>query len=400
LIERRINENEEQFLWRLGQEKDNGTLDLSWDEIADIMNKEFRDDESQYLTPAAYRKPYQYAKRFMDAGVFRKYGDDSSYIFELREAKENIQKEKQKLSDERTAINRKLRETARTEEDLARLESLIRENGQTVFKPIYTDMTISDNDMIIAISDFHLGTNVNNNFGVYNAEIAEKRLIQYLKQIIEIKNLYQSENAYILLIGDLISGEIHITNQLENRENLTEQVQKSAELISAFTYEISKHFKNVYVNGVAGNHSRTSFKDQVLRGNRLDNLIPWYMKAKLSSVDNVVFIDESNYDSTIGCVDIRGNRYLLVHGDYDEFSEKGISRLILMLGFKPTAIFYGHMHHCSFDEIANVKLIRSGSFCGAADDFSVTKRLSGRPSQMVCIATSDGIKTICPIELS
>ena len=400
MIERLVNENEEQFLWRLGQEKDKGLLDLSWDEIANIMNREFRDDESQYLTPTAYRKPYQYAKRFMDAGVFQKYGDDSSYIYELREAKETIQKEKQKLSDERTAINRKLRETARTEEDLARLEALIRENGKTVFKPMYTDMTVSDNDMIIAVSDFHLGTNVNNSFGVYNSEIAEKRLIRYLEQIIEIKNLYQSENAYILLMGDLISGEIHITNQLENRENLTEQVQKSAELISAFVYEICKHFKNVYVNGVAGNHSRTSFKDQVLRGNRLDNLIPWYMKAKLSSVENIAFIDDGNFDSTIGCVDIRGNHYLFVHGDYDEFNEKGISRIVLMLGFKPTAIFYGHMHHCSFDEIANVKIIRSGSFCGAADDFSVTKRLSGKPSQMVCIATNDGIKTICPIDLS
>lgn len=400
MIDRLANENEEQFLWRLGQAKDNGTLDMSWDDIADVMNKTFRDDESEYRSEAAYRKPFQYAKRFMDAGVFSKYNGGDSYIYELREAKQEIQKEKQKLSDERTAINRRLRETARTEEDLAKLEALIRENGQTVFKPVCRDAVASDNDMIIAISDFHLGTNVSNHFGAYSAEIAEARLIHYLNEIIKIQELHQSENAYVLLIGDLISGEIHITNQLENRETLTEQVQKSAELICAFTYELSKHFRNVYVNGVAGNHSRTSFKDQVLRGNRLDNLIPWYMKAKLACVENVKFVDEENYDSTIGCVNVRGNQYLLVHGDYDEFNEKGISKLILMLGFKPTAIFYGHLHHCSFDEIANVKLIRSGSFCGSADDFSVSKRLSGRPSQMVCIATKDGIQSIHPIDIT
>lgn len=400
MIEKRANENEEQFLWRIGQSKDSGSLDISWDEIADCMNREFRDDESQYLTSAAYRKPYQYAKRFYEANVFGRYETNDDYIRELRDVKDEIQREKQKLSDVRVDINRKLRESARTEEDLARLETLIKENGKTVFEPVQRPVISSDNDLIIALSDFHLGTNISNQFGAYNADIAERRLMKYLREIIKIQELYQSENAYVMLIGDLISGEIHITNQLENRENLTEQVQKSAELISAFVYELSNHFHTVFVNGVAGNHSRTSFKDQVLRGNRLDNLIPWYMKAKLGCVENVVFIDGDNHDATIGRIDVRGNPYLLVHGDFDEFNEKGISKLVLMLGYKPTAIFYGHMHHCSFDDIANVKLIRSGSFCGAADDFSVTKRLSGNPSQMVCIATSDGIKTICPIDLS
>jgi len=399
LIEKRANENEEQFLWRIGQSKDSGSLEISWDEIADYMNREFRDDESQYLTSAAYRKPYQYAKRFYEANVFGRYETNDDYIRELRSVKDEIQREKQKLSDVRVDINRKLRESARTEEDLARLETLIKENGKTVFEPVQRPVISSDNDLIIALSDFHFGTNVGNQFGAYNAEIAERRLMKYLQEIIKIQELYQSENAYVLLIGDLISGEIHITNQLENRENLTEQVQKSAELISAFVYELSKHFHMVYVNGVAGNHSRTSFKDQVLRGNRLDNLIPWYMKAKLGCVENVAFIDGDNHDATIGRIDVRGNPYLLVHGDYDEFSEKGISKLVLMLGYKPTAIFYGHMHHCSFDDIANVKIIRSGSFCGSADDFSITKRLNGNPAQIVCVATENGIDAIYPVNL-
>lgn len=399
MITRLQNESEEQFLWRLGQGKDNGTLNMSWDEIALVMNKEFRDDESEYLSEAAYRKPYQQAKRFYEAGTFNKY-DKDSYIEELREAKQDLQKEKQKLSDERAAINRKLRADARTEEDLSRLENLIKENGQTVFKTVYNQNRMSENDLVIILSDFHLGVNTNNNFGVYNSNVAEERLVKYLDRIIEIQELYDSENAYLLLLGDLINGEIHFTNQLENRENLTEQVQKSAELISAFTYELSKHFNHVYVNGVAGNHSRTSFKDQVLRGNRLDNLIPWYMKAKLSCVENVSFVDGDNHDSTIGCVNIRGKHYLLVHGDFDEFSEKGISRLVLMLGYKPTAIFYGHLHHCSYDEIANVKLIRSGSFCGTTDDFSISKRLNGNPAQMVCVANVDGIKALYPIDLN
>lgn len=63
------NENEEQFIWRLGQAKDSGELDMSWDEIADIINRELCYDDRP-LSEAAFRKPYQQAKRFFEAGVF------------------------------------------------------------------------------------------------------------------------------------------------------------------------------------------------------------------------------------------------------------------------------------------------------------------------------------------
>ena len=61
MFKRLDDENERQFLWRLGQAKDNGLVDFSWEEIADIMNKEFREDVSEYRSEAAYRKPYQQA---------------------------------------------------------------------------------------------------------------------------------------------------------------------------------------------------------------------------------------------------------------------------------------------------------------------------------------------------
>lgn len=87
------NETEESFIWRLGQAKDSGNLDLSWEEIADIINKEFRSDESEYESEAAYRKPYQQTKRFFEAGVFNKLNEDG-YIKELQFQKESFQKKK------------------------------------------------------------------------------------------------------------------------------------------------------------------------------------------------------------------------------------------------------------------------------------------------------------------
>lgn len=398
MFKRLDNENEEQFLWRIGQAKDNGVIDLNWDEIADIMNKEFRDDVIEYRSEAAYRKPYQQTKRFYEAGVFEDFSQDI-YISELREAQQEIRKEKQKLFDERTQINKLLREQARCENDLEYLGKLIKERAFNYLIPHATPSLTSDNDLFICVSDFHLGSSNDNYFGKYNSDIASQRLTEYIEKIIEIQKLHNSENAYVGFLGDLINGEIHFTTQLENRENLTTQVQKCAELLSSFIYELSKHFKNVFINGVAGNHSRTSYKDQVLRGNRLDNLIPWYMKAALQHIENITFVDDDNYDDTIGKITIRGKEYLLVHGDWDSFNQAGVSKLVMMIGYKPTAIFYGHMHKCSYDDIYGVKIIRSGSFSGTGDDYCVSKRILGNASQMVVVLDNVGVKACYPIEL-
>lgn len=392
------NESEEQFLWRIGQAKDNGLIDWDWPTIADIMNKEFRPDESEYRTEAAYRKPYQQAKRFFDAGVFKGH-DDNSYIQELRNTKQELRKEKQKLFDERTELNRKLRNEARIENDLAYLASVISENSKKRLIPFKSKHIESENDLLICISDFHLGITNNNVFGHYDSDVAVTRLADYYDSIEQIAYNHHCKNAYVVFLGDLINGEIHLTSQLENRETLTEQVQKAAEMLSDFVHLLSGLFENVYVNGVAGNHSRTSFKDEVLRGNKLDNLIPWYMKAALQHINNVIFIDEENYDPTIGKIDIRGNEYILVHGDYDQFNEAGVSKLVMMIGHKPCSILMGHMHHNSYDDINGVKIIRSGSFAGTGDDYCITKRLYGKPSQMAVVVDKSGVKCCYPIDL-
>ncbi len=376
-------------------QKANHIVDMDWQEIIDKYGLNIHYDTLRKATQTIFGGAFvsEYFKSKQASKT------DDTYLAEIRAEKQEIRKEKQKLFDERTAMNKTLRETARIEEDLTRLENLIKENGRIVFHDIKPEVRPSDNDMIISLSDFHLGISTDNYFGKYNSDIAAERLQQYLSKILKIRELHESENAYVALLGDLLNGEIHFTTQLENRENVTEQIQKSAELISAFIYELSKHFNCVYVNGVAGNHSRTSFKDQVLRGNRLDNLIPWYMKAKLSGVSNITFIDDNNYDATIGYCNIRGNNYLLVHGDFDGFSESGVSKLVMMLGYKPTAILYGHLHRCSLDDVAGVKIIRSGSFCGTSDDYTVSKRISGSPQQMVCVVNDAGVDACYPINL-
>lgn len=375
--------------------KVNHTTDMDWQEIIEKYGLTLHYDTlrkaTQTIFGGAFVSEYYKAKHAANTG-------NDKYLSEIRAEKQAVRMERQKLFDERTELNRKLREEARTQNDLCFLGDLIQEKA-AIELPAYNPPAIcSDNDLFACVSDFHYGATNNNTFGRYDSEIAAKRLYEYIDGILEIQRIHQSENIYVGFLGDLISGEIHFTVQLESRECLVKQIQDAAVLLSDFIYQLSLHFKNVYVNGVAGNHSRTSFKDQVLRDNRLDNLIPWYMKARLAHIENVHFVDCDNYDPTIGKVVIRGDEYWMVHGDWDLFSESGVSKLVMMIGHKPKAIFYGHMHHNSYDEVASgVQIIRSGCFSGSGDDHCVSKRIGGKPGQMVSVIGEGGVKCLYPV---
>ena len=390
-------ETEEQFVWRIGRAIDSGATEIDWPEAAAIINQTFRNDESEYRGESAYRKPYQQARRFFESGVFQGYKTEDDYLDEIREEKERLIIEKQKLFDERNSVNRKLRSQSRIESDLSYLRDLILNSAPEWFPNYDIKYIDSNKDMLIGLSDIHIGGNIANTFGTYNSDIAKERLNAYANYIIKKQETEQCQNAYVALLGDLINGNIHTTVRLENREDNIRQTKIAAELITAFIYKIGPYFESVHINSVSGNHSRIGEKDEVLRQERLDAIIPWYMEAALNDLDNIVFDDLLNYDSTISSLDIRGKEYLMVHGDFDKFSESGVAKLALFVGHKPYAVLYGHLHHCSFDDVSCVNMLRGGSLAGPIENFSIERRIVGRASQMIAILDNGEIDEFCPV---
>lgn len=371
-------------------DKINGVNDLDWSEIIAKYNLNMASDTlrkaSSTIFGGAFVKSYIQAKNAIS-------DNDTAYDVQLRE----IRREKQKLFDERAAFNKSNRDIARLEQDLDYLEELIKGTQYKPFDIVYHNDR--DKDLIVLLSDMHIGLNVEGNFGKYNSDIAKEMLGKYLGEVVDAIELYKIQNVYVILLGDFISGNIHTTVQLQNRENVIEQIQLASEMTSDFIYNIAKHCDNVIVNSVGGNHSRLGKKDDVLRDERLDNLVMWYAEAKLGNITNVHFEVEENIDPTIAKNTIRGKVYYSVHGDYDSFSESGVSKLVMMTGEIPSVVFYGHMHHNSFDDINNIKIIRSGSFAGTGDDYTVSKRISGKPSQVMCVVDNTGIRNFIPVDL-
>ena len=253
----------------------------------------------------------------------------------------------------------------------------------------------SSNDLLIGLNDIHYGISINNYWNQYSPEIAKQRICMYLDRIVSIKHTHNSENCYVCANGDFISGNIHRTIEISNCENVVKQVMDVSELISWFLKNLCEVFNNVYFLSVSGNHSRISEKDNSPKDERLDSLIPWYVKSRLQNVKNIYIID-NNIDETFNIINIRGLNYLNVHGDYDGVST--IQKLTSMIDKEIYCIHFGHKHHNYTDYFNKYKIIMSGSMMGI-DDYCIQKRIYGKAQQLVGVCTKDGILCTYDVDL-
>ena len=399
-FERKPEENENQFIWRLCNAKDTGVIDITWPELAKYLNRGiYKDAEENYLGESAYRKRFQMAKNMYE-DVFSKM-ESNEYSDDLMEKKRELERAKIAFRDERNAWQKQNYTDARVAQRLDYLEEELKSIGKNVFSVENNNVkSFSDNDLLVVLSDLHIGQTFNTTFGKYNTDIAAERLYKYLLEIKEIQKRHNSEECWVSIQGDLISGSIHNTLAITNRENVIDQIKIATEYISSFITELSKCFNIIHVTNVSGNHSRIiQKKEDSIHDERLDDLIFWSVKNLVGHLDNVDML-ENAYDIGISEMNIRGKCYVGVHGDYDSFSKQGVGNLTMMIGKIPYAVIFGHLHTCTYDDVGGVRLIRGGSLGGCGDQYTIEKRLNGKPSQMVCVCSSEGIECCYPIEFS
>lgn len=395
-LKRKQDESELQYIWRLCSAKDSSTLDMTWSELASVLNKELRADDEEW-TESAYRKKYQQAKIFYEE-VFSKMESDT-YNNELMVQKRELERLKIAFRDERNAWQRQNYADKRAEETLELLETELKQLGNANFETHTTPIISSENEMVICLSDLHIGQTFSSVFGEYNSDIARRRLNEYLNKVIEVGKLHNIRKVHTISLGDQISGSIHKSIAITNRENVIEQIRLATELISSFCYELTKHFEVVQFYNVSGNHTRIDRKDDSLHNERLDDTIGWAVSLSLNHIENFHYMKHRNLDIGLADLNVCGKTYIACHGDYDPMTKQGVSNLCMLLGFIPTGIFRGHMHYPAMNELNGVKVIQSASLAGSGDDHTIECRLTGKPSQTLCVCNSNGIECIYNVEL-
>lgn len=375
----------------------NKTEYRTYEELSEILF-----GEGNCFNESEVRKRMYGMKRMIELhDKYEKTPAQNNDVIEIQLAKRELEAAKVQFRDERAAWNRQNTIDARVNQKLDYLETVLKESGERIYIPSPVEVCVgnSDNDLLVILSDLHIGAAFSSEWGEYNSDIATRRLNQYIREIVKIAERHNSENCFVSIQGDLISGNIHKSIQVTNRENVIDQIKIAANLITDFCFELSNYFKKVTITNVSGNHSRIDKKEDAIHSERLDDLIGWIVKNSLNHINKITF-KENNLDIGIASIDIRGKEYIAVHGDYDSYSPSGVSNLCMMIHRIPYAILYGHLHHCSVDEVNGVKMVRGGSLAGSGDAFTIEKRLSGKPSQMVCVCSSAGIEAYYPVELN
>jgi len=375
-----------------------------------LVDGTLADEDYSELAPYVYGKEYSsdVARRMMygsrrtlellDEQAVKQITSDD-ILSELDAKMIESKKERQKFYDQRNALTKVIRDRSRQEELNEILYEAIQSGNLPQLNYQRTEIEPSDNDLLVSLNDIHYGANVQNYWNTYNSDICRDMMCRYLDKIISIGETHGSENCIVWANGDEISGNIHQSIAVTNKETVIEQIKGVSELIAEFLAELSKHFRQVTYVSVAGNHSRIDpNKDKALISERLDDLVEWYLAARLQNFDNVVVGGGEKVDCTMYLIDVRGKTYCGVHGDFDGSATK-IQALQTMAQKPLYAVLSGHLHHNKIDDVQGIKTIMAGSFLGM-DDYCVQKRIYGRAEQMVCVCDSDGIRCTYPVPLN
>ena len=392
-IERRPDETRFDYHKRLinGKLVDKTLSDIDYSELSEYVYGQ------AYSSDVARRMMYGSRRTLEMVEEERVHSiSDESILSEMDEKIAALRAERRRLYDQRNAWNKIHDEQGRYEEICEIIETSINNNLPSLnYVPCAAQQ--SDNDLIVTLHDIHYGAVVHNAWCDYDSSVCRLMMTHYLDRILGIARTHNSENCYVVCAGDCISGSIHQSIAVSNKEDIIGQVTGVSELIAEFLAELSHHFRSVEYLGVAGNHSRINpNKNDAILSERLDNLIEWYLAARLQNFDNI-FIHTAKMDTTMALLDVRGKTYCCVHGDFDG-SDAKVQALQTMAQRPLYGIISGHLHHNAVSGVQGIKTMMAGSFLGM-DDYCVQKRIFGRPEQMVYVCDHTGAFCAYDIDL-
>ena len=384
ILRRLDGETEDQCIWRIGNAKNNGLLgDMTWVEIANFLNKEFREDETKYYDSSAYRKKY---RNFADAyeGIFSKTNFTESQMDEYTKRKHELDKARVKLQTEKLEYNRWLREEARDELICEKICEAIKTLPPLEI-PKRIIPTHSNREGVLLLADAHYGVEFKI-FGLfgeilneYSPEIFEVRMWNLLDQVVEIcrKEGFTSLNVYDL--GDEIDGLLRVSQLWKLRYGVLDSAVYYGRFIVNWLNELSKSVYVKYQMVKDSNHCqlrllgqpKNTFKDE-----NVSVIITEKIIDKLGDNPNFEFIQ--NPTGLIFDDNIVGYSVLGAHGECKNL-EQAIKELSRTYKTEIDFMVGGHKHHQNSINVGiESDVIGAPSIIGI-DDYSLSLNKTSDP---------------------
>lgn len=351
---------------------------LTWMDIATILNKEFNVN----YTADKYRKE---SYKLLDA--------DSSEVIKADDRIFEFKKEQVKLNDQRLQINALTRLAAREEtfkEIALEVANSISQN-KVLDIPDKIQVENTSKKAILCLGDWHYGLDVDLFYNQYDTEIAVQRINTLLNKTIEHISEHNIDDLYVINLGDMISGRIHLPLRINNRIDTVQQTIEISEILAEFLTVLSQYTHVNYVS-VSDNHSRVEpNKKESLQTESFARIIDWFLHERLSSNNNVEFIDNT-FSEDFAVFNVFEHTVVAVHGDKDP--QKGIiDKLNSYLQGHIDLLISAHRHHFTADENNFTEFYCNGSLIGQ-DQYSSDLRLNSKPSQLLFICTPENFSEV------
>jgi hypothetical protein len=171
--------------------KVNKVSDLDWVEICLKYNLNFNPDTIRKGTQPPLIGSVFVSEYYKWKESQSNHDDkDDEYLEKLRLEKQEIRKEKQKLFDERTGLNKLLREQSRREELFNIVKRAIDEYEPIAFDYSQSPVFDGDSDLIIHVTDVHCGVDISSLLNVFNFRY--QRYIQFTKCVCYFRRGFDS----------------------------------------------------------------------------------------------------------------------------------------------------------------------------------------------------------------
>lgn len=377
-------ETEKQFIWRLHSLVN--TKELTWKQIGDIVNEQFRDSEEEYRDESAYRKPCQSAEAYYDEVFSKMIGTE--YSDDIAKQRRELAKERVKLQTEKLEYNRWLREEARdeliTEKICNAVNSLVPLDIPEYIVPVHNTRAYA-----LVYGDEHFGIEyeLKGLFGdiinAYSPEIFEERMWDLFQHTVEIVQKENIDTLNVFNMGDFNDGILRVSQLMKLRYGVVDGTIKYADFIANWLNELTK-FVRVKYQSTNGNHSELRMIGQpkgTFTEDNMGKVVTEFIKTRLKDNPNFTYIENPTgfIYAQLAC-----NTVLGIHGEVKNM-KTAIDEFSRIYDVPIQYLLAGHLHHNKTEEIGvNSEVINVGSIIGV-DSYSLSLRKTANASAKLLV---------------
>lgn len=283
-LKRMETETNDQYFYRVCQMKE--SLGFTWPQMAEIFNEEFGCNKGE----TAYRKRWAAFKSVFDANADKLVGEDK-YLEEIKQAKYELEKERQKLYATKIEANRNLRLESRSELFYENIRDTINALPMPTIVPFGNEqMYQNPKEYLLTIADIQAGAKFKLECNEYSLEICEKRFCDLLNKVTQYVIAHDIYKINVVGLGDDVQGLLRLSDLKLNETSVVEATVTVARLLACFLNELSVYCYINYYHTPTSNHSQCrnlGSKANELAFEDMEYIIGHYIHDMLKDNDRV-----------------------------------------------------------------------------------------------------------------